>query len=240
MGLFIAAAITTVLAIAVIGGLIWWIAEREHRRVLALAFVVALPLQPLVFYMVRVPLFGFLAPEWPMPNWMRILALLLLAPLTEEPAKWLALAAVRRALRPGNAVAFALAIGLGFGTGEIWFVAHTIAASPNFPDLPFWMFNGFLLERLEVCFLHSEFVLLPIACLVLGRPFWHGALAGMALHFLANFPIYLAQIDLFEIGQSAWAQALILWIAALVVAGVILMKYFHARFIRVAGTTAAQ
>ena len=139
-----------------------------------------------------------------------------------------------------NAIALVLAIGLGFGIGEIWFLAVTLFVSPGYPDLPFWQFGPFLTERLEVCFLHSVFVLMPIVCLTLRYPVRLGGLAGMLLHFLANFPIYLAQIDLFAIGRPAWQQALTLWIVAFVVAGAVVMKVLHCKFKRLSdGETAA-
>ena len=67
------------------------------------------------------------------------------APLTEEPAKWLTAAVpkVRQAIRK-DPIFLALAAGAGFGVGEIWFLAHALIKSPSYPDLPFWMFGGFL------------------------------------------------------------------------------------------------
>src|SRR5262249_37628716 len=156
------AAITTGLALLVIGAVIVRAAPPADRRMLGLAFLIALPLQPLVFYLVRLPVDAAvrsvmgLTPAWGM-------VALLYAPLTEEPAKWLPLAlpAIRRMLTPSNAVPLALAIGLGFGIGEIWFLARALVAGPNYPDLPFWRFYGFIIERLEVCFLHGVFVVAP-------------------------------------------------------------------------------
>jgi hypothetical protein len=121
----------------------------------------------------------------------------------------------------------ALAIGLGFGIGEIWFIAHAAASAPNYPDLPFWMFYGFVIERLEVCFLHGAFIALAVAGLALGRSFWPGALAGVALHFVANFPLYLAQINLFALGRPLWSLLLMAWILGLVILGVALTWRLH-------------
>jgi hypothetical protein len=114
-------------------------------------------------------------------------------------------------------VTVALAVGLGFAIGEIWFLAHALVSRPGYPDLPAWMFGGFVIERLEVCFLHGAFVALPFANLARGRSFWLGGLAGMVLHFLLNFPIYLAQRDVFGLGQ-AWIPVLQLWVLGFVVA----------------------
>jgi hypothetical protein len=120
-------------------------------------------------------------------------------------------------------VTMALAVGAGFGIGEIWFLARALITSPNFPEAPFWMFNGFMIERLEVCFLHGVLVALPFWMLARGRSFWVGGLAGMVLHFLLNFPIYLAQIDALSLGQGPWVAILLLWVVVFVVAGCFLV-----------------
>ena len=140
--------------------------------------------------------------------------------------------AVANALAPANAVPLALVIGLGFGIGEIWFLTHALVASPTYPDLPFWMFYGFAIERLEVCLLHGVLVAFPIARLARGETFWPGAVAGMALHLLINFPIYPAQIDVFGLGGPAWSIIVMGWVAALVVAGAIMLWRLHHRLLR--------
>jgi hypothetical protein len=228
MGLIIAAAITTGLALLTIGSIIVRAARPADRRMLALACLIALPLQPLVFYLVRLPIDAGvrwvlgLSAAWGM-------VALLYAPLTEEPAKWLPLAvpAVRRMLLPANAVPLALAIGLGFGIGEIWFLTRALVSSPNYPDLPFWMFNGFMLERLEVCFLHGVFVAAPIVRLAQGNSFWPGAMVGLLLHFLTNFPIYPAQLGAFGLSGPVWSLLLLGWVAALVAAGAVALWRLH-------------
>jgi hypothetical protein len=230
MGLIIAAAITTGLALLAIGTVIWRLTSPADRRMLGLAFLIALPLQPLALYLVRLPLDGVVRAAFGLGKTSAMIALLY-APLTEEPAKWLVLAlpAVRRALLPANAVPLALAVGLGFGIGEIWFLTHALVTSPGYPDLPFWMFYGFVIERLEICLLHAAFVALPVARLAEGKSFWPGALAGMALHLLVNFPIYPAQLDVFGVGGAAWSVMLRAWVAAWTVAGAVMLWRLHRR-----------
>jgi hypothetical protein len=194
-------------------------------------------LQPLAFYLVRLPLDGALRAVLGIGigrGWT--IAGLFYAPLTEEPAKWLVLAApaVKAKLAPASAVPLALAIGLGFGIGEIWFLAQAIVVSPSYPDLPFWAFYGFAIERLEVSLLHGAFVALPVARLAQGQSFWPGALAGTALHFLVNFPIYPAQIDLFGLGGPAWRIILLTWVAAAAAAGAVMLWCLHRRLTRTA------
>jgi hypothetical protein len=233
MGLIVAGAIATALAVLTIGPVVLRAAPPAARHTMGLAFLIALPLQPLAFYAVRLPvdavvrsLLG-LSPAWGM-------VALLYAPLTEEPAKWLPLAlpAVGGKLAPANAVALSLAIGLGFGIGEIWFLAHAFVAAPNYPDLPFWGFYGFIIERVEVCFLHGAFVAAPIVRLAQGKSFWPGAIAGVALHFLTNFPIYPAQLGAFGLGGQVWSLLLMGWVAALVVAGAATLWRVHRRMTR--------
>jgi hypothetical protein len=233
MGLVIAAAITTGLALLAIGTVAWHLARPVDRRMLGLAFLIALPLQPLALYLVRLPLDGAVRAVFGLGRTAAMIALSY-APLTEEPAKWLTLVApaVRTALAPANAVPLALAIGLGFGIGEIWFLAHALATSPSYPDLPFWMFYGFVIERLEVCLLHGVFVAPLVARLAQGRSLWPGALAGMALHFLFNFPIYPAQIGVFGLGGPVWSIMLMAWVAGWAFAGAIMLWRLHRRLTR--------
>jgi hypothetical protein len=221
VGLLIAAGIATAL---VLSGFAWLLARSVIRRPLLLAFLIALPLQPLAFYLVRLPLDGFLRNTFGIASWVTI-ASLFYASLTEEPAKWLTVTvpAVRKAVCV-QPVGIALAAGAGFGLGEIWFLAQALVASPSYPDLPFWMFSGFILERLTVCFLHGAFLVPPFVALARGRSFWAGGLVGMTLHFLLNFPIYLAQIDLFGWGAVGWATALVVWIVALTIACVAMVR----------------
>jgi hypothetical protein len=214
MGLLIAAGFTTALAL---GAFVFLLVRAESWRPAALAFVIALPMSPLAYYAVRMPIDGALKASFGLATWVFIVSMFY-APLTEEPAKWLAAAVpmVRRAIH-SQPVTMALAVGLGFGIGEIWFLAHLLVSQPGYPDLPPWMFNGFVIERLEVCFLHGAFVALPFAAFARGRSFWLGGLAGMVLHFFLNFPILLAKLDVFGLG-SAWVSVLLLWVVGFVVA----------------------
>ena len=218
MGLFIAAGITTALALC---GFAMLLRQAVDWRPTALAFVIALPLQPLMIYAVRLPIDGLLRTTFGMVGWVTIVSLFY-APLTEEPAKWLTAAVpdVRRAIVK-DPIVLALAAGVGFGVGEIWFLAHALIKSPGYPDLSFWMFGGFVFERLAVCFLHGALLLPPFYALATGRSFLLGGLVGMVLHFLLNFPIYLAGINAFGLGVG-WASVLLLWIALFVVLGAIL------------------
>jgi hypothetical protein len=221
MGLIIAGASTTALALC---GLILLLRSRDQRVPTALAFLLALPLQPLVFYLVRLPLDGALKLVFGFPIWVAIVSLFY-APLTEEPAKWLValVPTVRNAIKR-EPMRIALATGLGFGIGEIWFVAHAFVTSqPEAASAPPWAYGGFLVERLEVCFLHGVFVSLPFVALARGRSFLLAGLAGMVLHFLLNFPIFLARLNVFGLG-NAWMGILLLWVLAFVILGAVMVR----------------
>ncbi|MBX9773153.1 MAG: hypothetical protein K2Y71_01975 [Xanthobacteraceae bacterium] len=219
MGLFIAASITTALALCGFAALL---RQSDERRAMLLAFLIALPLQPLMIYLVRLPIDGLLRTTFGISAGVVTIVSLFYAPLTEEPAKWLTAAVpkVREAIRR-DPIFLALAAGAGFGIGEIWFLAHALIKSPGYPDLPFWMFVGFIIERLEVCFLHGALLIPPFYALAAGRSFVLGGLAGMVGHFLLNFPIYLASINLFGLGE-AWKPLLLIWTFMFVVLGLIL------------------
>jgi hypothetical protein len=219
VGLFIAAAITTALALA---GFAVLLRHGDDRRAMTLAFLVALPLSPLMFYLVRLPIDGLLRTSFGISAGVVTIASLFYAPLTEEPAKWLTAAVPRvRAAIHKDPIFLALAAGAGFGVGEIWFLAHALIKSPGYPDLPFWMFAGFLIERLEVCFLHGALLIPPFYALATGRSFLLGGLAGMVGHFLLNFPIYLASINALGLGER-WKPLLLLWTLLFVALGAIL------------------
>jgi len=219
MGIIIAAAITTLLAILAFGYLVYRLCTPADWRVALAAAAVALPLQPLVFYAVRLPLHALLQSALG-PGIALNMISLFYAPLTEEPAKWLVLLVpwIRRVLRPDNAVAFALATGLGFGIGEIWFLAEQLTRVPQFAAAPFYMFGGFLSERLLVVFVHGATVAFAFKWLADGRSFALGALLGVVLHFLINFPIFLMSIDPIGVGRDAWSAAIQIYLIAFVIA----------------------
>src|SRR5262245_9911392 len=214
MGLIIDAALTTAVAL---GALILLLIKSSNWRAVALAFVIALPLQPLALYLVRLPIDRALKTVFGAPAWLVVLSLFY-APLTEEPAKWLAAAvpSVRRAIM-AEPITVALTVGLGFAIGEIWMIVREVLALPGVWSLPASNFVPFVIERLEVCFLHGAFVVPAFVCLARGRSFLLGGVAGMALHFLLNFPIFLKNIDAFGLGEG-WVPALLLWVILMVIA----------------------
>lgn len=219
MGILIAALITTVASIAAVGFLIRQLGQPAPRWLLVLAFLSAFPAQPVAFYLIRLPLHELLL-QWIGPGGLLTAISLFYAPLIEEPAKWfsLVLPSLRKHLTPQNAVAVALAVGLGFGAGEIWFIAERLARQPQLASLPFYAFHGFLAERLMVCLLHGAMIALVFQRFAEGRSVWWAALLGVALHFFLNFPIYLSQINLFRLGAQTWGLLLFAYVLAFTLA----------------------
>src|SRR4029077_5818427 len=121
-------------------------------RLLWFAGGIALPLQPLAFYFVRVPLDHWLVGQLGSASAAYQWLTSFYAPLTEEPAKLvpLLIPAIRNDIRAANFVRYALAIGVGFAIGEMWFIADRVAHAPAFAGMPFYLFGGYLGERLLV------------------------------------------------------------------------------------------
>ena len=225
MGIYIAAALASVMAMALWGGVALRVSNRAHLPVLVSAFVLMLPMQPLAFYAVRLPLLGNVQAALG-TGIATLIVLMLAAPLTEEPAKWivLTLRSVRRAIQSGSAIGLAIAAGLGFGVGEIWFLADRIAKVPALQATPFYEFWGFMLERAEVCFLHGMFLMPLFYALSRGRSVVIGALIGILMHLVVNLPALAIQMDVFGLGRQFWALASTVWLLVLVAGGLYMVN----------------
>ena len=224
--IYVAAVLTTALAVAIFGTMIDKLRLPANSRLLWLAVLIVLPLQPAAFYFVRVPLdqwlTTWLGKDSATLHWL----VTFYAPLTEEPAKLIPLLvpAIRRDISRANFGRYALAIGLGFAIGEMWFIAEVIARNPKFAGTPFYFFGGYLSERLMVCLFHSAFVGMALACL--RNRFVLGVAGAMALHWLGNFPIFLMASNAFGLGPTFWAIAVQLWIIVYFIGALALLSYF--------------
>jgi DNA-directed RNA polymerase subunit RPC12/RpoP len=223
--IYITATITTVFSVALLGWLGFLRAKSDIRPALLTAFLIVLPMQPLFFYLIRLP-FHDLMKQWFAGN-KPLLGFLttFYAPLTEEPAKLipLLLVFVRRQINRRNLASFAVMIGLGFGIGEMWMVAHEITRAPQFASLAWYDFMGYLNERFMVCILHASFT--AFVLLFMRSRFWLGILIAMSLHYALNFPIYLKAIDAFGIGKEAWDVVLSIYVlVCFIVLGMALIK----------------
>lgn len=145
----------------------------------------------------------------------------LYAPLTEEPAKWLVLLPLFLAgrIQRENKGAWAICLGFGFAIGEIIFLALSIAANPFTSDLPWFYFNGFIMERLMVSLIHSALFLVAIEA-ISSRKFWLILLAPL-FHWLVNMPIFLSIQFPFNDGGFLWSQIVWAWLTLFLVASLV-------------------
>ncbi len=225
-GIYIAAILTTAIALALFGTIIWRLKSLAETRWLLLAFLIVLPLQPAAFYFVRVPLDHWLTAMLGSKSIALQWLVTFYAPVTEELAKLVPLLvlAIRRDIRPENFGRYALTIGLGFAIGEMWFLAEVISRVPAFATTPFYLFGGYLGERLMVCLLHGAFT--GVALWGLRRNFALGVAGAMMLHWLGNFPIFLMARNAFGMGAGFWAAAVQFWIIIYFFGALSLISYF--------------
>jgi DNA-directed RNA polymerase subunit RPC12/RpoP len=225
-GIYLAEVLTIGLAVAIFGTVLRKLRLPANGRLVWLAGLMALPLQPLAFYFVRVPLDHWMAahldPSSAAYAWLKSLY----APLTEEPAKLvpLLIPAIFRDIRRENFVRYALAIGTGFAIGEMWFVADRVARMPEYAGLPFWQFGGYMGERLMTCVFHSAFV--AVALWRLRRRFVVGFAGAAALHWLGNFPIFLMAWDVGGLGKGVWSGIVFGFLLLYFFAALALLSYF--------------
>lgn len=162
-GIYIAALFTSIVA-AVQLTMIIRRAEADERTRLWAVVALTLPMQPLAFYLVRVPLNHGLASclgrNSDLYQWLTTLY----APLTEEAAKLVALLVpmIYREIRPTNFVRYSLTIGISFAIGEMWFIAERVTHQSGLAALPSYQFVGYVMERLMTCVFHSTFVAITL------------------------------------------------------------------------------
>lgn len=221
-GLFQVAVLTTIIAVGVVGTVLTRITPRPRAWLLVL-IAVELPMCWLALYHVR-------------PGWEQLLkaalsanaypwARSLSAPVTEELAKaWpLVFIAVAGYLKKLPPVAIGMALGAGFGLGEIWTVASLQATNPALAQVPWYDLGGFLFERMGVCFAHSAFTTTLVILAVRGKPLM-GILAAMALHWALNFPIFIV----YRFVPAPYRSTiLLLWTVGYFFAMMTLLVWYH-------------
>ena len=224
--IYFTALLTTAAALAVFGTLIHKLRLPANERLLWLAAALALPLCPLAFFFVRIPLDHWLVAQLGAKSLAYKWLITFYAPLTEEPAKLIPLliSAIRRDLDAKNFVRYALAIGVGFGIGEMWFLAERVARMPEFSGLPFYQFGGFFGERLMVCVFHSAFV--SVALWRLRRRLALGLAGAVALHWLGNFPLSLMAWNVGGLGRTFGAIVVQCWLVVYFAGALGLLGYF--------------
>jgi hypothetical protein len=205
------AVITLVAAGALWGAFLWAYSGRTWRFVALVPL--GLPLSALVNLLVKGPLgagVGRLAGIEPglgleTPVWF-LLFLFALAPVFEEAVKAIPAllpSARRRIVEPDDGFWVGMALGIGFGLGEALYLAWQIAASGAYEQYAWYMFTGFLGERLFVVFFHGFMTAVFLLLAYRGRPVL-GYLAAVAVHALLNSSAMLYQLGLLP----DWATSL--------------------------------
>jgi hypothetical protein len=212
-GIYIAAIITSVVALGIIGIPVFWKTPREDWLRGLLIILLELPMSAVAFYLIRKPLDGLISNLVPSSAAGYQFLTTAYAPLTEEPIKlWVLLFPwIFRRITPKNGIQIALIIGLGFGIGELWMLAQQFAQDPSIAGLPWYHLGGYIQERFLVCIFHGAFT---AAALYFFRKkfFILGLLLGMLLHYLGNFPIFLARSNVGGFGGETWKIILLIWV----------------------------
>lgn len=201
--IYIMAILTTVAGGGLYVGLGVLMARRY--RWLTWLVLVGLPLSALINLLVKKPVLQGLArtigPSYPAgpPLWYWLFVLLL-APVTEEAIKAMPVLfpRIRRwAHEAGTALWTGFFLGIGFGLGEIWFIAWSVASTPQYAGIPWWQFTGFLNERLLVTLVHGIMTAVFVTGIARGRGHgWLGYLYAVGLHSLTNVGALLYQMKL--------------------------------------------
>lgn len=235
--IYIAATIVTAIAVLSIGLPLFHATPSEERRFLLILAAAMLPMNALAFHAVRIPVDAWLSDLMGKGNDQYRYLTTWYAPLTEEPAKlWpLLIPWFRSRVSPSNKVRVALAIGLGFGIGEAWNIAFLLAKVPEISKYPWYMLGGYAGERLMVCIMHAGFTYAALHLILRGKVLaaMTGIFLAMGLHYLVNFPIYVAHLNPWSLSRETWTMLLSGWVlfTFLAMGGILARAAFGARWL---------
>ena len=227
--IYIAAFLTTAFAFLVIGGFLKWKTPKEELPLLISLMLIELPMAITAFYLVRMPLLdGLVQLLINKDTGLYRFITIFYAPLTEEPAKLLPLIIpfFYRRVNETNCIRAAMALGLGFGLGEIWLVATFIASTPAYANIPWYQFTGFANERFMVCLIHGAFTATALRMKYVNKKFVLGIACAMGLHYLGNFPIYLSHLNFGNFGQITWGIILSVYTMVFFILMLLLLAYY--------------
>ena len=227
-GVTLMAVLASVIAAAGVGALVLIKSDRRDWPLFAFSVLLQLPMSWLLLDWVRQPVNAWLQ-DLPLDRAATLLLAGWAAPIVEETAKlWPLLLTllfpdlIGRLMRE-NAVRVGLALGLGFGIGEIWMLAGQVAGSPDIAALPWYAYQGFLFERVPVVFVHGAMVAITLWFWVRGR--WWGIFLAMLIHYLLNLPIPLAMLGLFGPDPAVQVTVSLGWVYLATIAMVVLVVY---------------
>lgn len=226
--MFIAAAAATFAVLFFYFSYILRIGDRKDYLRLSAAVLLTLPLAPLAYYGIHLPLDNLIEAVISWNSGVYKFIKMGYGPIIKESIKLapLTLPFISRRISSKNFVAFGMAFGLGFGIGEIWLTAfrtnHVLA---NFM-LPFgYVLLGFIAERLMFCFLHGAFTSLVLSH---WRRRWVIGLGkAIGLHILAVLPLHLSQMNILGISLRAWRSILPMYLVFFFICMIFMLIYLR-------------
>ena len=200
-GIYTMATLTWVVAAGAWGGLVAFVGRLGRTTVVLIA--VGLPLSAVVNLLVKRPLLGAAGIPTDVAAGLgfgQVIFVLLLIGASEELIKVtpLLLGPVRGTLVSAErALWVGAALGLGFGLGEIAYLAWRIAGTPRYADTPWYLFTGFLSERVIATFVHMALTALFVLGVYRGgRAMLRAALLVISLHAAVDLAPLLFQIGM--------------------------------------------
>jgi hypothetical protein len=135
---------------------------------------------------------------------------------------------LRRRVTRESVGRYALALGLGFALGEIFTVAGLfLVRNLEIAVMPWYLLGGFIAERFMTCTIHSGMTAVALTGWRRGPGFLIGLSLAMLAHYVANFPIAMAQRG--WLGSNAEVSQILvfLWVIACAIAGVVWLEWLH-------------
>ena len=203
--IYIAALIATATSALLWGGLVYWLSKRKWMY-LAL-MLITLPFSAIVNLWIKKPVYEFLLSSLDIselsmtsPVWFLVFVLFL-SPVTEEAVKLSPLLAkqVRRMIDRSSALWTGMGLGMGFGIGEIWYLAWGFSMVPGLAGYPFYYFGGFIWERVTVVFIHGVMTAVAVTAFTKrGKGLLTGYIGAVFLHAFTNIGAMLYQTRLWD------------------------------------------
>jgi hypothetical protein len=195
--IYIAASASTVMVIFFYVSYILRISHRKDYTRLLAAFLLTIPLSPIANYALKPVLDTLVRLIVSNESGVYKLITTSYAPLVSEPIKLLPLLLpfVYHRINKDNFVSFGMALGVGFGIGEIWLNAFRSSQIPNDSFLPIgYVLLGYISEWLMISLLHGAFT--SFALWRLRRGLGWGLGAAMGLHLLTQLPRNLFNMNI--------------------------------------------
>jgi len=201
--------------------------KKDYSRLFA-AVLLTLPLAPLAYYGLNIPLDNVILTIFRRDSdWYKFIKIGY-GPIIKESIKLvpLMLPFIRRRISSKNFVAFGMALGLGFGISEIWLTAFQTSYIPDNLMLPIgYLLLGFIAERLMFCFLQGAFTALVLSH---GKQRWGIGLGkAIGLHLLVVAPLYLSQMNILSISPRVWRTILPLYLVFFFICMIFMLIYLR-------------